>query len=259
MKKHTKIMGIVNNTPDSFSDGGRFEREDILEVVSEMVEAGATVIDIGGESTGPGSVEVSVEEELGRVVGVVKAVAETFPDIKISVDTWKSEVAEAALEAGADMINDVTSGRGDPRIFEVVAAAKGGAGVPMVLMYSKDDSPRTSREEVDYEDVMKTVKDFLEERIKAARAAGVKEIIVDPGMGMFVSAKPEYSWEIIDRVEELNELGFEILVGASRKSFLGGEKVMDRLDATVKTTKMLWGRVDYLRVHDVLENLTAVR
>ena len=247
MKKSTKIMGIVNVTPDSFSDGGRFEREDLLEVVGRMIEGGADVIDVGGESTGPGSKDVSVEEELKRVVGAVREIRKRFPAVKISVDTWKSEVAEAALEAGADMINDVTAGRGDERIFEVAAQHD----APMILMYSKDDSPRTTREAVDYENVMKTVKNFLKERIAVARAAGVKKVIVDPGMGMFVSAKPGYRWELIDRGEELEELGCEILVGTSRKSFLGEV-------STAETTQRLWGRADYLRVHDVLENISAV-
>lgn len=249
----TQFMGVLNLTPNSFSDGGRFKEfggtDDVMDAAREMLEDGAEILDIGGESTGPGSVDVSVEEELERVLPTLKRLREAFPDAILSVDTWKSEVAEAALAAGANWVNDVTAGRGDPRIFEVVARY----GVPMVLMYSKQNSPRTDRAVVEYEDVMNPVKDFLRERVAAARAAGVKEIIVDPGMGAFVSGEPSYSFEILERIEELRELGYPILVGTSRKGFLGE----DRLGMTLWTTLQLSGRVDYLRVHDVCENASC--
>lgn len=255
MKKETKIMGILNVTPDSFSDGGRFEGGNLLEVLGRMIEDGVDLVDIGGESTGPGSSDVSLEEELRRVVPAVAAVREAFPELVISVDTWKSEVAEAALEAGADMINDVTAGRGDGRIFEVVARR----GAPIVLMYSKDGTPRTTRNVVRYDDVMRTVKDFLRERIEVAKAFGVKEIIVDPGMGAFVSGDAAPSFELLERIEELDELGCPVLVGTSRKSFLceGTPSSDERLLATLATSVWLKGKVDFLRVHDVLENGTA--
>lgn len=243
-------MGILNVTPDSFSDGGRFESEDLVGVAKQMVKDGASILDIGGESTGPGSQDVSLEEELSRVLPAVEAIRSALPDVQISVDTWKSEVAEAALEAGADMINDITAGRGDERIFDVAARHE----APIILMYSKDDGPRTTKEEVHYDDVMKTVKDFLRERIALARAKGVQEIIVDPGMGAFISMIPDYSYELIDRIEELDELDCPVLVGASRKSFLGD----DRVGGTIATTVWLNGRVDFLRVHDVFENATIV-
>lgn len=243
-------MGILNVTPDSFTDGGRFEREDIVKVARQMVEDGATILDIGGESTGPGSADVSLEEELERVIPVLRRVREVLPKVTISVDTWKSEVARAALEAGADMINDVTAGRGDERIFEVAAEFN----VPIILMYSKDSSPRTTRDLVEYEDVMETVKDFLQERIEMARSYGVQKIVVDPGMGAFVSGAPEPSWEILDRIEEFEDLGFPVLVGTSKKSFLGD----DRVHGTLATTLSLRGKADILRVHDVTENVTAV-
>jgi dihydropteroate synthase len=250
---NTEYMGILNLTPDSFSDGGRFEglggAESVAEVAKQMVKDGALYVDIGGESTGPGSVEVSEEEELARVIPAIRAVRAALPNVRISVDTWKSEVARQATLAGANMVNDVTAGRGDAAMFSVVAAA----GVPMVLMYSKQNSPRTDREVVDYEDVMKTVKDFLRERVAAARVAGVKEVIVDPGMGAFVSGEPKYSFELIERIEELRELGCPIFVGTSRKGFLGE----DKLGMTLWSTLQLRGKVDILRVHDVFENVTA--
>ena len=249
----TEYVGVLNLTPNSFSDGGRFREfggsEDVVEVAREMLEDGATILDLGGESTGPGSTDVSVEEELSRVIPVLKKLRAAFPEATLSVDTWKSEVAEAALREGANWINDVTAGRGDPRIFEVVARY----GVPMVLMYSKQNSPRTDREMVQYEDVMSTIKEFLQERVEVARLAGVKEIIVDPGMGAFVSGEPKYSYEIIDRIEELYELECPIFVGTSRKGFLGE----DRLGMTLWTTLQLRGKVDFLRVHDVVENASC--
>ena len=251
--EEAQFVGVLNLTPDSFSDGGRFSdfggTEDVVEVAKQIVEEGASILDLGGESTGPGSREVSVEEELGRVLPILKRIREALPEVILSIDTWKSEVAEAALEAGANWVNDVTAGRGDSRMFEVVARF----GVPMVLMYSKQNSPRTDREVVQYDDVMKTIKDFLVERVAAARAAGVREIIVDPGMGAFVSGEPKYSYEILERVEELRELGCPILVGTSRKGFLGE----DKLGMTLWTTLELQGKVDYLRAHDVLENATV--
>lgn len=250
---NTEYMGVLNLTPDSFSDGGRFDglggSENVVEVAKQMVKDGASILDMGGESTGPGSKEVTLEEELARVIPAIRAVRAALPEVTISIDTWKSEVARQALLAGADMVNDVTAGRGDPKMFSVVAAA----GVPMVLMYSKQNSPRTDREVVDYEDVMATVKEFLKERVALARAAGVKEVIVDPGMGAFVSGDPKYSFELIDRIEELQELGCPILVGASRKGFLGE----DKLGMTLWTTLQLRGKVDILRVHDVFENVTV--
>lgn len=244
--KSTKIIGILNVTPDSFSDGGRFLSEDLGEVARSMIEDGAEILDLGGESSGPGSVDVSLDEELQRVLPAL----EVLRGMPVSIDTWKSEVARAACERGAVMINDVTAGRGDPRIFDVAVEFN----VPIVLMYSKNATVRTDRAMVEYEDVMKTVKDFLRERISVARGRGVRKIIIDPGMGAFVSGDPKWSFEILDRISELDELGCSILLGTSRKGFLGE----DKLGMTLATTLQLNGKVDYLRVHDVTENLSVV-
>jgi len=247
----TKIMGVVNVTPDSFSDGGRFENtEQVVDVVTQMIKDGASVIDIGGESTGPGSSDISLDEELSRVIPAIEAIRAAHPTVKISIDTWKSEVAEAAVKAGATMINDITGGRGDERIAEVAAKAE----VPLVLMYSKDENARTTAEAVEYDNVMVTIKSFLKERIEWAESKGVKEVIIDPGMGAFLSTNPKYSFEVMDRIEEIRDLGRPILVGVSRKSCLGD----DRFGGTVATSLWLKGRVDYLRVHDVFENATVV-
>jgi len=213
------VMGVLNVTPDSFSDGGKFNSiNSSVKRVGEMVEQGAKIIDIGGESTGPGSKDVSVMEEIKRVVPVIESVRKKFPDIFISIDTYKSEVVKAAYKAGADMVNDVTAGRGDPKMFSVVVKCK----MPIVLMYSKDSSARTTRDKIQYEDVMRSVSSFLEGRVSEARAQGVEQVIVDPGMGAFVSGEPKYSFEILRRLSELKSFGLPILIGASRKSFLGG-------------------------------------
>jgi len=254
MKRQTYIIGILNVTPDSFSDGGRFTeqggKENIVEVARQMVKDGATVLDIGGESTHPDASPVNLEGELDRVIPVIKAIHEAMPEVLISVDTRRSEVAEAAIKAGAGMINDVTAGRSDERIADVAAKYD----VPLVLMHSKDVDQNTTKDEREYEDVMQTVKEFLNERVKWARLKGVKEIIVDPGMGFFISSNADYSWEIIDRIEELYELDCPVLVGTSRKSFLKE----DRFGGTLLTTLQLNGLVDYLRVHDVFENATVL-
>lgn len=251
-KNRTKFIGILNVTPDSFSDGGRFEKEDIVKVAREMVEDGAELLDIGGESSGPGSKEVNLEEELRRVIPNLRKIRKALPNVIISVDTWKSEVAKEALKAGANMINDVTAGRGDERIFKVVADFN----VPIILMYSKNQSARTDRQIVHYADVIKSIRDFLKARIKVAEAAGVKKIIIDPGMGAFVSGDPSYSFEVIDRIREFEDLGFQILVGTSRKGFLGSTPE-ERFNMTLCTTLVLKDNVDYLRVHDVAENFTC--
>lgn len=233
-------MGILNVTPDSFSDGGLLYEGDQMNVdragerALQMVEEGADIIDIGGESTGPRSKDVSLEEELKRVIPVVKALKAKLSaglpghsgvlavdrSVQISVDTYKAEVARQALEAGADMINDVTALRGDPELVKVLADYP---HVPVVLMYAKDPTARTTIEATHYDDVMKTIVHFLEERIEFAVRAGIarERIIVDPGMGAFVSMEPKYSVEILRRLRELEVLKLPILVGTSRKGFVG--------------------------------------
>lgn len=235
-----KVMGIVNVTPDSLFNGGE---------VKEMIEAGAAIIDIGGESTGPGSVDVSGGEELERVLPVITELRRDFPDIFISIDTYKADVAANAIEAGADMVNDVTAGRGDDRMFDVVRDLE----VPYVMMYAKDDTPRTTTEVLEYDDVMKTICDFLEEKVSE-----LDQVIVDPGMGMFVSGEPKYSYEILARLGELRGLGCPILVGASRKSFLGG-KVEDRLEGSLAAACVAaQNGAKIIRAHDVEQTVKAL-
>lgn len=268
------VMGVLNVTPDSFSDGGLFlSPEKALERANEMIREGAGIIDIGGESTGPGSRDVGVREELNRVTPVIKAIrrlpafnrerrSESGKRVFVSVDTWKSEVARQATLAGADMVNDVTALRGGGDLEEGARLARvvAEAGVPIVLMYSKDATPRTTRDAVTYRDVVGTIKKFLDERISFAVTHGIArdKIIIDPGMGAFVSGKPEYSWEILERLREFEDLGCPILVGASRKSFIVG-KVEDRLSGSLKAARIaLKNGASIIRTHDIAETVALL-
>ncbi|MBI5411666.1 dihydropteroate synthase [Candidatus Peregrinibacteria bacterium] len=228
-----KIMGIVNVTPDSFSDGTLEQvtsyhsvmsswSKDKLRVTS-LIQKGAEIIDIGGESTGPDSKDVSLEEEMERVKPVVDWVGtQNFASLPIfSIDTYKADVADYALSHGFAIVNDVTALRGDLGMIEVLMKHQ----PYVILMYSKDSTPRTTREDVQYDDVIGAIRGFLAVRIDKLLHAGFPRdrILIDPGMGMFVSADPKYSFEIVDRLDELKALGYPICVGPSRKSFLGGE------------------------------------
>lgn len=213
------VMGVLNVTPDSFSDGGKYlDPKKAVKKALEMIEEGADIIDIGGESSGPDSKDVSLKEELARVIPVLRMLrAKT--EAWVSVDTYKAEVARSAIEAGADMINDVTAFRGDKGLAEVVAESR----VPVVIMYSKDSSARTTRKVVEYKNVVASVQKFLKERVVVGMKAGVEksQFILDPGMGAFVSSEPKYSLQILKKLEKFGDMGMPILVGASRKGFIG--------------------------------------
>lgn len=257
------IMGVLNVTPDSFSDGGQFLSLDLaLKQARRLIEEGAHIIDVGGESTGPGSVDVSLEEEWSRVVPVIRGILREFPEIWVSVDTWKSEVARAAIEAGADLVNDVTALRGDPRMAQLVAEKR----VPVVLMYSKDSTPRTTREPVEYEDVVQTISAFWEERVSFALEHGIErgQLILDPGMGAFVSALSKYSFEILRRLNELTRPELPLLVAASRKGFLkevcGGGGPEDRMEGSLAAAMIAaLNGVSILRVHEVKETKRVLK
>ncbi len=247
----TLLMGILNVTPDSFSDGGRYLSVEVaLAYARQLAEAGADILDIGGESTRPGAEPVSLDEELHRVIPVIEAVRAELPDICISVDTYKAQVAEEALKAGADMINDVSALRLDPRMAEVVAQAD----VPVVLMHMLG-TPKTMQQSPSYRDVVKEIIEFLRERIAWAIERGISEekIIVDPGIGF--GKRPEHNTEILRRLSELKQLGRPVLLGTSRKSFLGAltkRPVEKRLEETIAsvTIGVLHG-ADIVRVHDL--------
>lgn len=216
-----QIMGVLNLTPDSFSDGGEFNTsKKALKQAKKLQKDGADIIDIGGQATGPGSKEISTNEELKRVIPVLKELKKHLK-IPISIDTFNSKVAKEALKNGADIINDITALRGDKNMAKIIAKYS----CPLIMMYSKDKSARTTAKNKDYKDITKTISQFLEERISYAKSQGIKaeQIIIDPGMGHYLSSNPSYSYEVLLKLQELQKLNQPILIGLSRKSFLGGE------------------------------------
>lgn len=252
-----RLMGIVNVTPDSFSDGGRFLDPDrAVAHGRELVSAGAELLDVGGESTRPGAEAVSSEEELARVAPVLAGLAGV--EAEISIDTSKATVAEAALEAGAAIVNDVTALRGDPALAGLCADR----GCVVVLMHMLG-TPRTMQEDPVYDDVLADVGRFLSERIEFAVGEGIAEdrIWVDPGIGFGKTVG--HNLELLKRLGELHRLGRPVVVGASRKSFIGsitGREADDRVGGSIASNVLALGAgADVLRVHDVTETHQAVR
>jgi dihydropteroate synthase len=252
----TAVMGILNVTPDSFYDGGRYETtDDAIARAERLIEAGADIIDIGGESTRPGAEPVAADEEIERVVPVIEALSGA--DVAVSVDTRKAAVARAALDAGADILNDV-SGLEDPEMRLVAAEHD----VPVVVMHSIH-TPVDPDAEIEYDDVVRDTIDALAERVLLAEKAGLdrSQIVVDPGIGFGKSATE--SFELLGRLGEFRSLGCPVLVGHSRKSMFGlvGQDESDeRLAATVAASALAAERgADILRVHDVAENVAAVK
>jgi dihydropteroate synthase len=247
-----RVMGIVNVTPDSFSDGGLFlDAEAAIAHGRELAGEGADILDVGGESTRPGAEAVTAEAELERVLPVVEALAGDRDGPPVSIDTSKASVAAAALDAGARIVNDVTALRGDPELAAVCAERD----CELVLMHMQG-SPRTMQDDPRYDDVVDDVRAFLAERVAAATAAGVSEerIWVDPGIGFGKTV--EHNLELLRRLGELRELGRPIVVGTSRKRFIGsltGREVDQRLGGTVASNVLaLVAGADVFRVHDVL-------
>ncbi len=245
------IMGILNVTPDSFYDGGRYSRVELaLNWAEKMVEEGADIIDVGGESTRPGSERVSVEEELRRVLPVVKELVKRI-DVPISIDTYKAEVARLAIEEGAEMVNDISAMRFDKEMVEVVRERE----VPVVLMHMKG-TPKDMQENPFYVDVMGEIYEFLLRRAEWAMGKGIKKenIVIDPGIGF--GKRTIDNLEIIRRLPELKSLGFPILIGPSRKSFigniLGGLPPEERLEGTASAVAIaVLKGANIIRVHDV--------
>ncbi len=253
------LFGILNVTPDSFSDGGDFfDPEAAARRADILFDEGADVIDVGGESTRPGSDPVSEEEELRRVVPVVRKILEARPETLVSVDTYRARTAEAALDAGARIINDVTALRGDPHMAGLVADA----GCPVVLMHMLGE-PKTMQKEPTYGDVVREVRDFLAQRAEHAIAAGVKEenVVLDPGLGFGKTLAHNLS--LLRHLGDVVDLGLPVLVGASRKRFIGtltgAEQAKDRVFGTVATTVLGYERgATLFRVHDVRANREAL-
>ncbi|NOK16749.1 dihydropteroate synthase [Corallococcus carmarthensis] len=255
----TYLMGVVNVTPDSFSDGGRFpDASSAVEHALKLVDAGADILDVGGESTRPGSLPVSVDEELSRILQVVEGIKRRST-VPISVDTMKAAVAKEALKAGAHLINDVTGFHSDPALAGVVAAA----GAACCLMHTQG-MPNTMQQAPQYADVVGEVMDYLEEGMFQATEAGIprERILVDPGIGFGKTL--EHNLFLLRRLEELRGLGQPLLVGTSRKSFLGrltgGKGPQERLAATLGSVAAMavLGGADVVRVHDVAEARDAL-
>lgn len=243
-------MGILNATPDSFSDGGQFlDPQRAVERALQMVDEGAGIIDIGGESTRPNAEPVSVEEELRRVLPIVEELSK-HSSTRISVDTYKPEVARECLLHGAQIVNDVT-GLGNPAMIETVREHS----AAVVIMHMRG-TPQTMQKQTDYKDVVVEVKEYLASRAAAARNAGIAEIIIDPGIGFAKTAK--HNFQILRRLREFSNLGFPVLIGPSRKSFLGalssGGDANDRLEAGIAAvTIAAMNGASIIRVHDVKE------
>jgi dihydropteroate synthase len=256
--ERTQIMGIINVTPDSFSDGGQFfDSEVAVEHARKLVSHGADIIDVGGESTRPGSEPVSMEDELNRVIPVIEGIAHDV-SIPISIDTCKSQVAKAALDAGASIINDISATRFDPKIAEVASEC----AVPLILMHMQG-TPKNMQKNPVYKDVMGDIIEFLNERVEFAVSKGVplEKIIIDPGIGFGKDLKHNY--DIIKRLGELKELNLPILIGTSRKSFIGttlGLDVNERLQGSLATVTMsIINGADIVRVHDVRETAIVAK
>ena len=244
--ERTYIMGILNVTPDSFSDGGKFnEIEAAVNQARKLVEDGADIIDVGGESIRPGAEYVTEEEEIKRVVPIIKAIKKEL-DVTISIDTYKSKTAEEAIKAGADIINDIWGAKYDKNIAKVAAKYN----VPIILMHNREDKP--------YENLIEDVIKDLQESIDIALESGVKKenIILDPGIGF--AKTYEENLIVMNNCESIREMGYPVLLGTSRKSMIGltlNLPVNERVEGTLATTVIgIMKGMEFIRVHDVLEN-----
>lgn len=247
-------MGILNVTPDSFADGGlHYDTEIAIARGMEMIDEGVDIIDVGGESTRPGADRVSEEEEQARVLPVIRALAES--KVAISIDTMRASTARLAVEAGASIVNDVSGGAADPDMFATVADL----GCKYTLMHWRGHSKDMNSKAI-YGDVVADVIEEVTMQLDKALAAGVKRenIILDPGLGF--AKDPEHNWEILNRIDELTALGYPILIGHSRKRFLGGDNPDGREEATVAVTQSLVGKgIWAVRVHGVKANVEVVK
>ncbi len=251
-----KVMGILNVTPDSFFDGGKYKDESaILNQVESMINDGATFIDVGGYSSRPGADDVSEGEELNRVIPVIELVLKHFPETLISVDTFRSEVAKKSIEAGAALINDISAGKLDDRMLSTI----GKLGVPYIMMHMKGN-PKTMRQQTEYKDLVKEVISYFAERIAAAHAEKINDIIIDPGFGFAKTLDQNY--ELLNRLELLQMLDKPLLAGVSRKSMIYKTLNTSPEQALNGTTALhmvaLQKGAKILRVHDVKEAMECV-
>lgn len=252
-----KIMGILNITPDSFYDGGRRKttREFLLHT-EEMLRAGADFIDVGAYSSRPGAVDISEEEELQRILPVAESLLKNFPDILLSIDTFRSRIAKEAVEAGAAIVNDISAGNLDPKMMEVVAKLQ----VPYIMMHMRGN-PTTMKNLNEYEDLLQDILFYFSEKIAQARDLGINDLIIDPGFGF--SKNIRQNFELLSHLELFKNLDLPILSGVSRKSFIYKTLDMEPDEAlngtTVLNTVSLTKGADILRVHDVKEAVEAVK
>ena len=251
--RETLVMGILNVTPDSFSDGGLFYNTD--EAVShalQLIENGIDIIDIGGESTRPGAKKISEEEEIQRIIPVVKQIRELSPEIIISIDTTKSMVAQKAIQSGANIINDISGFSFDNKMIDVIRESK----VPVIIMHMQEDPSNMQNKPV-YDDLIIDISSFFKSKIKLATDAGIKkkQIILDPGIGFGKTVGDNF--QLINQLNEFCKLGFPVMIGPSRKSFIGTTlnlPVDDRLEGTAAAVAVgVMNGARIVRVHDVKE------
>lgn len=245
------IMGVLNVTPDSFYDGGKFENvKSLLRQVEKMILDGATIIDVGGMSSRPGAEIINVEEELNRVIPVIKKIKKHFPEVIMSIDTVRSEVVKQSIATGASIVNDISAGSIDPKMFETVAELN----VPYILMHMQG-KPKNMQQKPDYQDVTKNVLEFFIKKVGELRTLGVKDIILDPGFGF--GKMIEHNYQLLQNFAIFKILGLSLLTGISRKSMI--YKVLDSTPqealngTTVLNTLALERGAKILRVHDVKE------
>ncbi len=258
LHERTLVMGIVNVTPDSFSDGGNFFKPtDAIEHAIHLVEDGADILDLGAESTRPGAAEVSVEEEINRLFPVVRELVKAV-DVPISIDTTKSVVARKMLDAGARIINDISGLQFDASLAEVVADYE----CPVIMMHIQG-TPRTMQKNPVYHDVIRDIISYFTERVEFAHSAGIKDqqILLDPGIGFGKTI--EHNYRIIREFQTFASLGFPLVLGASRKSFIGKTldlPVEDRLEGSLAAAVLgAWNGANIVRVHNVLETKRALQ
>lgn len=250
------VMGIINVTPDSFFSGSRVTADRAVEQAERMLQDGAGILDIGGQSTRPGSERISAQEETDRVVPAIEAIIKAFPDTIISIDTYYAKVAEAAVKAGAVIVNDISSGDMDGEMINTVGSLR----VPYIAMHMKG-TPENMQQEPVYEDVTREVLDHFIQKMEACRKAGIHDIILDPGIGF--GKTDAHNFELIRNLKILGELGKPVLLGISRKGLINrtiGVKSAEALNGTtVLNTMGLLNGASILRVHDVKEAVEAVK
>ena len=252
-----RVMGILNVTPDSFYDGGKFtEAKSILNQAQRMLDEGADIIDVGGYSSRPGALEVTVEEEAERVLSAIQPILKRFPDTILSIDTFRSSIAKKAVEAGAAIINDISGGEQDDDMFQTVASLN----VPYILMHMQG-TPQTMTKLTEYENFMKDITDYFHKKIYRLHQLGVKDIVIDPGFGFAKTV--EQNFELLHHLDYLKIMGLPILAGLSRKSMIWrtlNQAPEEALTGTIalNTAALLKG-ASILRVHDVKEAVACIK